>query len=202
MTALTDEQLKAAYYDAHGSLLDSVEVDGLRAVADAAVQAEREALESLVKLHRKYFGIDGAWDAELTKAEFVLAQQPAVQTARGGQEPVGHVYRYGKSSNGLPWHGIHWYGIDTDIPDGTKLYTTPPAAPVPEGGKQSHQCGCRANAFGECNMGCDGYVLVPQAWLVSLASVDFGHGDIWSDAAETAAAGMRAMLAAAKQDGK
>ena len=37
----------------------------------------REALESLVKLHRKHFGLDGAWDAEIIKAEYLLAQQPA-----------------------------------------------------------------------------------------------------------------------------
>ena len=37
----------------------------------------REALESLVKLHRKHFGLDGAWDAEIIKAEYLLAQQPS-----------------------------------------------------------------------------------------------------------------------------
>lgn len=39
-------------------------------------QKMREALESLVKLHRKHFGLDGAWDSELTNAEYLLAQQP------------------------------------------------------------------------------------------------------------------------------
>lgn len=37
----------------------------------------REALESLVKLHRKHFGLDGAWDAEITNAEYLLAQPAA-----------------------------------------------------------------------------------------------------------------------------
>lgn len=41
------------------------------------------------------------------------------------KEPVGHVYRYGKDSHGREWHGVHWYNPNLDVPDGTKLYTTP-----------------------------------------------------------------------------
>jgi hypothetical protein len=50
------------------------------------------------------------------------AAQPAVQ------EPVGEVTRYGLDSHGRKWHGIHWYDPNVDVPHGTKLYTTPPAA--------------------------------------------------------------------------
>jgi hypothetical protein len=48
------------------------------------------------------------------------------------QEPVGEVYRHGKSSNGTPWHGIHWFDEGVNMPHGTPLYTAPPAAPVQE----------------------------------------------------------------------
>ena len=47
-------------------------------------------------------------------------------------EPVGEVTRYGLDSHGRKWHGIHWYDPNVDVPHGTKLYTTPPAAPVQE----------------------------------------------------------------------
>ena len=42
-------------------------------------------------------------------------------------EPVAKVYRHGKSGNGTPWHGVHWFKEGVDMPDGTLLYTTPPA---------------------------------------------------------------------------
>ena len=48
--------------------------------------------------------------------------------AQQAQEPVGHVYRYGKDSHGREWHGIHWYDPNLDVPTGTLLYTTPQKA--------------------------------------------------------------------------
>jgi len=47
------------------------------------------------------------------------------------QEPVGEVNRYGLDSHGRKWHGIYWYDANVDVPHGTKLYTTPPAAQRP-----------------------------------------------------------------------
>jgi hypothetical protein len=48
------------------------------------------------------------------------------------QEPVAKVYRHGESGNGTPWHGIKWLDEGVNMPDGTLLYTTPPAAqPAP-----------------------------------------------------------------------
>lgn len=41
-------------------------------------------------------------------------------------EPVGEVYRYGKDSAGMQWHGIHWHDHNVDIPSGTKIFTAPP----------------------------------------------------------------------------
>ena len=43
------------------------------------------------------------------------------------QEPVGSVYRYGKDSSGKQWHGIRWTASGLDLPDGTLIYTSPPA---------------------------------------------------------------------------
>jgi hypothetical protein len=50
------------------------------------------------------------------------------KVAQPAQEPVGEVNRYGRDSHGRQWHGIHWYDANVDVPHGTKLYTTPPAA--------------------------------------------------------------------------
>jgi len=58
----------------------------------------------------------------MTKQE-TLAEQPAQQ-----QEPAGSVYRYGKDSSGKPWHGIRWTASGLDLPDGTLIYTSPPAS--------------------------------------------------------------------------
>jgi hypothetical protein len=52
----------------------------------------------------------------------------AVPVAAPVQEPVGEVNRYGLDSHGRKWHGIYWYDANVDVPHGTKLYTTPPAA--------------------------------------------------------------------------
>jgi hypothetical protein len=49
-------------------------------------------------------------------------------TAAPVQEPVGEVNRYGLDSHGRKWHGIYWYDANVDVPHGTKLYTTQPAA--------------------------------------------------------------------------
>lgn len=35
---------------------------------------------------------------------------------------VGEVIRTGMASYGKPWHQIHWYDKDVDVPHGTKLY--------------------------------------------------------------------------------
>lgn len=47
------------------------------------------------------------------------------------QEPVGAVYRYGKDSSGKPWHGTLWTASGLDLPDGTLIYTSPPAQRKP-----------------------------------------------------------------------
>ena len=54
------------------------------------------------------------------------AKQPAQH-----QEPVGAVYRYGKDSSGKPWHGARWTASGLDLPDGTLIYTSPPAQRKP-----------------------------------------------------------------------
>ena len=60
----------------------------------------------------------------LTFAKEELAQPAPVQ------KPVGEVNRYGLDSHGRKWHGMHWYDPNVDVPHGTKLYATPPAASV------------------------------------------------------------------------
>jgi hypothetical protein len=47
------------------------------------------------------------------------------------QESVAKVYRHGESGNGTPWHGIKWLDEGVNMPDGTLLYTAPPAAQKP-----------------------------------------------------------------------
>lgn len=54
-----------------------------------------------------------------------LAEQPAQQA------PIGSVYRYGKDSSGKQWHGIKWTALGLDLPDGTLIYTSPPAQRSP-----------------------------------------------------------------------
>ncbi len=56
---------------------------------------------------------------------FAVPKQPAQQ------EPAGSVYRYGKDSSGTPWHGIRWTASGLDLPDGTLIYTSPPAQQEP-----------------------------------------------------------------------
>jgi len=60
----------------------------------------------------------------------VIAECLAELKSQQAQEPVGHVYRYGKDSHGREWHGIHWYDPNLDVPTGTKLYTAPQSAEV------------------------------------------------------------------------
>ena len=60
---------------------------------------------------------------EMTEADFDAAHdigQPA-------QEPVAEVELSGIDSYGNKWRDINWY-VDS-VPDGTKLYTTPPQRP-------------------------------------------------------------------------
>ena len=56
---------------------------------------------------------------------FAVPKQPAQQ------EPAGSVYRYGKDSSGTPWHGVRWTASGLDLPDGTLIYTSPPAQQEP-----------------------------------------------------------------------
>jgi hypothetical protein len=52
-------------------------------MSDEELKTQEELLsviESLVKSHRKFFGLDGAFDAELLKAESVLKKYPKHQT--------------------------------------------------------------------------------------------------------------------------
>ena len=74
----------------------------------------------LAAIGQKHFGnpIPKAWYAA---ARELMAGQPAQQ------EPAGSVYRYGKDSSGTPWHGIRWTASGLDLPDGTLIYTSPPA---------------------------------------------------------------------------
>lgn len=59
-----------------------------------------------------------------------LAEQIQRELVIGQQEPAGSVYRYGKDPSGTPWHGIHWKASGLDLPDGTLIYTSPPAQEI------------------------------------------------------------------------
>ena len=53
--------------------------------------------------------------------------QAALKQIAAQQEPVAKVYRHGRTSNGTPWHGVHWFDEGINMPDGTLLYTRPQA---------------------------------------------------------------------------
>jgi hypothetical protein len=67
---------------------------------------------------------------------FAVPKQPAQQ------EPAGSVYRYGKDSSGTPWHGIRWTASGLDLPDGTLIYTSPPAQRTWQGLTFAEICEC------------------------------------------------------------
>jgi hypothetical protein len=64
---------------------------------------------------------------EIERAEEAITAL-SERLAQPEQASVGEVNRYGLDSHGRKWHGIHWYDPNVDVPHGTKLYTTPPAA--------------------------------------------------------------------------
>jgi hypothetical protein len=82
-----------------------------------SIEAMKQALEVL-----EDFVDDPRAQKEIDEASTALRQ--AIEQAEK-QEPVAQVYRHGKSSNGTPWHGIHWFNENVNMPDGTLLYTTP-----------------------------------------------------------------------------
>jgi len=75
--------------------------------------------------------LDGLMESDFTTALEAQAWRSGFKAGNMKQpaqvDAVGEVYRYGKDSQGRPWHGIHWYDANVNTPHGTKLYTAPPA---------------------------------------------------------------------------
>jgi hypothetical protein len=79
-------------------------------------------------------------DADVERLRAALAEQQAEwSSSEAGNvkqpqpEPVGEIYRFGRNSAGVPWHGFS-VARDVDLPEGTKLFTAPQPqqAPQPE----------------------------------------------------------------------
>jgi hypothetical protein len=115
----------------------------MSALREAAQQAFN-ALDDLLNGNDQQTPLEQVWN-DLKAA--LAAPQP---------EPVGEIYRFGKNSAGVAWHGFS-VTRDIDLPEGTKLFTAPqPQSPLTDEqiaecerascGEPSRRCGW-ANAF-------------------------------------------------------
>lgn len=135
-------------------------------------------------------GIWHAWQASNTRA------------ANREAQPVGEIHTVAESRN--PGVNIHMFNSEKIIPNGTKLYTAPPAPAVPEemtgdGVLSMHDCGyiegwneCRAAMLAQPVS--SGYKLVPVEPTAEMISSAMGIP-------ETAIAIYKRMLAAAPEGG-